>query len=145
MDSILAAIIGTVVGAALSMWISQRIQMLDALKTAAKTEMKTLQELKRALRRLWETSFSNSELARREFDVVDVLASELSSVVLKDSVMKGAEAQLFVKESNKEDVNRIFQKALDDIRRYERDIHEMYGGRLWEKRIEKIEVNLRKH
>lgn len=145
MDSILAAIIGTVVGAALSMWISQRIQMLDALKTAAKTEMKTLQELKRALRRLWEASFSNSELARREFDVVDVLASELSSVVLKDSVMKGAEAQLFVKESNEEDVNKIFQKALDDIRRYERDIHEMYGGRLWEKRIEKIEVNLRKH
>lgn len=145
MNSILAAIIGAIVGAALSMWVSQRIQMLDALKTAAKTEMETLQELKRALRRLWEASFSDSKFARREFNAVDILASELSSAVLKDSVMKGAEAQLFVKESNEEDVNKIFQKALDDIKRYEKKIHEMYGGRLWKKRIEKIEANLKNH
>ena len=145
MDSIVAAILGAIIGAALSMWISHRIQMLDALKTAAKTEMETLQELKRALRRLWEASFSNSKFARREFNAVDILANELSSAVLKNSVMKGAQAQLFVKESDEEDVSKIFQKTLDDIKRYEKNIHEMYGGRLWEKRIEKIEANFKKH
>ena len=145
MDSILAAIIGTIVGAVLSMWISQRIQMLDALRTAAKTEMETLQALKRALRCLWEASYSDSKLARRKFDAVDILASELSSVVLKDLVMKGAKAQLFVKESDEEGVNKVFQKALYDIKRYERSIHEMYAGRLWEKRIERIEISLREY
>lgn len=145
MESIVAGITGTIVGAALSMWISRRIQMLDALKTASKTELETLQELKRALRRLREASFSDSGFARREFDAVDILASEVSSAVLRDSVMKGAQAQLFVKESNEEDVSKMFQKALNDIRRYEKDIHRMYGGRLWDKRIGKIEANLKKY
>lgn len=144
MDSLIPAIIGAIVGAALSMWISQRIQMLDALKTAAKTEMETLQELKRALRRLWEASFSDSKFARKEFDAVDILANDLSSAVLKDSIMKGAEAQLFVKESNEEDVSKLFQKTLADIKRYEKNIHEMYGGKSWEKRIKKIEGKLKK-
>lgn len=144
MDSIIAAIIGTIVGAALSILISRHIWKLDALKSASKAELETLQELKRALRRLWEASFK--KFARREFDAVDILTGELSSVVLRESVMKGAEAQLHVQESEcEEEVSKIFQKALNDIKYYENSIHEMHGGVLWKKRINKIEANLKKH
>ncbi len=100
--------------------------------------------LRRALRRLWEASFSN--FARREFNAVDILTNDLSSVVLRESVMKGAEEQLHVQDSgDEEEVSKIFQKALNDIKYYENSIHEMYAGRWWKKHIKKIEANLKKH
>ena len=120
MNSILSAIIGAIFGAILSLWVSHLIQMLDALKTASKTEMETIQELKKALHRPWEASYSDSKFARRELDAVDIIANELSPNVLKNTVMKGAEAQLLVKESNEEDVDKKFQKALDDIKKYQK-------------------------
>jgi hypothetical protein len=146
MHSIIAAMIvaitGAIVGAMLSMWISHRIWKQDALKAASKTEIETLQNLKRELRHLWKISYHENK-TRREFDAVDMLSAELSSSTLRESVMRGAEAQFHMALTNEEEASKLFGTALNDIRYYERQIHEMFGGRWWRKRIKKIELALK--